>query len=58
MSPSEDGKTAWIAQDSIILMFTTSKRYFCISDPVAPKCIKVIDIEQEQEHTKTGNILF
>lgn len=47
MSPSEDGKTAWIAQDSIILMFTTSKKFFCIADDVKPKCIKAIDIDPE-----------
>ena len=47
MSPAEDGKTAWIAQDSVILMFTTSKKFYCIADPVRPKCIKTIDIDPD-----------
>lgn len=62
MSPSEDGKTAWIAQDSIMLIFTTSKKYYCIADPVRPKCIETIDVEPTPEPKVGGgelrNIFF
>jgi hypothetical protein len=62
MSPSEDGKTAWIAQDSIMLIFTTSKKYYCIADPVKPRCIQTIDIEPtpepEPDNGKPKNIFF
>lgn len=59
VSPSPDGKTAWIAHDSIFLFFIESEKFFCTGDTDKPKCIKTIDKDQEQESKpKSKNIIF
>lgn len=59
VSPSPDGKTAWIAHDSIFLFFIESEKFFCVGDPEKPKCMRTIDKEQEQDaRPKSKNIIF
>lgn len=48
VAPSADGKTAWIAHDSLVLFIFSSNKFFCTADDKKPKCIRV---EEKTEST-------
>jgi hypothetical protein len=41
VAPSADGKSAWIAHDSLVLFIFNSNKFYCMADEGKPKCIRV-----------------